>query len=91
MKIKDLPPRQQAVMRYIEKRCDTHYPPTLREIGDKFGITSPRGVTQHLDALEKKGFIIREFGVSRGIRLSPEYRKRGIPLLSIKLLHGEMK
>lgn len=43
-------------------------PPTIREIGDKFGIMSPNGVLTHLKALEKKGAIVRN-GFSRGIEI----------------------
>lgn len=35
------------------------YPPSIREIGDAYDISSLRGVTVHLDALERKGMLKR--------------------------------
>lgn len=35
------------------------YPPTLKELGAQVGIKTRRGVSIHLDALERKGFVIR--------------------------------
>jgi len=34
--------------------------PTYREISDAFGFRSPNSVTQNLQALEKKGFLVKE-------------------------------
>lgn len=44
-----------AIRKYIE---DEGKPPTLKEIGDKFGF-APSTIFQHLGALEKKGYIRR--------------------------------
>lgn len=52
-------------------------PPTNREIGLSVGIKSTGHVDHHLSALERKGLIIRERGVSRGIRL----QKQGVPIM----------
>ncbi len=35
------------------------YGPTLREIGKKFEIKSTNGVTDHMKALERKGYVVR--------------------------------
>jgi repressor LexA len=45
------------------------YPPTLREIGKHFQISSTFGVKRHLEALVKKGYINIESNASRGISL----------------------
>jgi SOS-response transcriptional repressor LexA len=45
-------------------------PPTLRDISDGMGFKSINGVVCHLTALEKKGFLVREAGQSRGIRIA---------------------
>lgn len=47
------------------------YPPTIRELGQRLGIKSLRGVTTHLDAIVKKGFLSRRRG-ARGLRLLNE-------------------
>jgi len=45
-------------------------PPTVREIGDEFGISSTNGVRSHLSALVRKGAITITPRVSRGIKLT---------------------
>lgn len=62
--------RQADIYQFI---CDTlkknTYSPTVREIGEEFGIRSPNGVVAHLRALERKGMITRQARMSRSIRL----------------------
>lgn len=60
--------RQRDILSFIEQfRSESGYPPTLREIGKKFEISSTFGVKRHLDALVKKGYITVESNASRGI------------------------
>jgi len=91
-----------SIIRYIERNG---YPPSIREIGTEFGIKSLRGVTVHLDALERKGFIQRE-RTSRSIKiLKPPVSFRenelvrlpilgtiaaGEPLLAVENVEGEL-
>jgi repressor LexA len=57
-------------------------PPTLREVGAKFGIRSTNGVEKHLTALERGGYISRERGRSRGIAVIGGSRQAAsVPLL----------
>ncbi len=61
--------RQREVLEYITQSIgDRGYPPTLREIGEHFGIRSTNGVNDHLRALEKKGYLQREDLKSRALR-----------------------
>lgn len=61
--------RQSAVLRYLrEYRQETGQSPSLREIGAWFGI-SAEGARKHLDALERKGQIVRARGTHRSIVL----------------------
>lgn len=63
----NLPPRQKQTIEFIKKYHESHgNAPTLREIADHLQISGTLGVTRHLDALEKKGFIKRSRG-ARGI------------------------
>ncbi|HZW40516.1 MAG TPA: transcriptional repressor LexA [Ignavibacteriaceae bacterium] len=63
--------RQKNILDFIQQyRDEVGYPPTLREIGKKFGITSTFGVKRHLDALVKKGFLSVESNSSRAITIS---------------------
>lgn len=55
----------QFIILYIR---DKGYPPCVREIGDRFGITS-RAVSGHITALERKGYIKITSGIARGIRV----------------------
>ena len=61
--------RQRDILDFISSSIDRRgYPPTLREIGEHFGIQSTNGVNDHLKALEKKGFLAREGLKSRAMR-----------------------
>jgi repressor LexA len=64
---KKLTEKQQAILDYIKNRIlDSGYPPTVREIGDNFGITV-KGAYDHVKAIEKKGYIRTEQNKSRAI------------------------
>lgn len=61
--------RQEMVLGFIESSIlDRGYPPTLREIGNHMGIRSTNGVNDHLRALERKGYLMREDMKSRALR-----------------------
>ena len=65
--------RQKEVYIFIRDKIQNRgYGPTVREIGEKFKISSPNGVMCHLKALEKKGLITREPNMSRAIQLAVE-------------------
>jgi repressor LexA len=53
------------------------YQPSIREIGEQFGIKSTKTVSEHLQALAEKGYLERDPSRSRGVKilgmdLSPE-------------------
>jgi repressor LexA len=61
--------RQREILDFISLSIDERgFPPTLREIGQHFGIRSTNGVNDHLKALEKKGFLSRDTLKSRAMR-----------------------
>lgn len=63
--------RQQQVLTFIEKYWAKHrISPSVRDIGDHCGISSPNGVQCHLKALIKKGMIEVYEKVGRGIVLT---------------------
>ncbi len=69
----ELTERQQEILNFIHQfRDENGYPPTLREIGRKFSISSTFGVKRHLDALVKKGYLNIESNASRGISIVKE-------------------
>ena len=87
--MRELTKRQKDVLDFIWERVRKKQPPpTVREIGDHFGIGATNGVTGHLRALERKGQIVHDADASRGIRLTPAARKHlsGIPFLDINLV-----
>ncbi|HXV13410.1 MAG TPA: transcriptional repressor LexA [Candidatus Krumholzibacteria bacterium] len=61
--------RQKEILEYLGVHTrDYGYPPTVREICRATGLKSPRSVSQHLQALERKGYIHRGRDKSRAIR-----------------------
>ncbi len=72
--------RQRDILDFIASSIDRRgYPPTLREIGEHFGIRSTNGVSDHLKALEKKGFLAREDLKSRAMRPVSSARVEPLP------------
>ena len=63
--------RQGAILNFIASYIETNsIPPTIREIGESFGIRSTNGVMDHLKALARKGLLQLMPKRSRGIRLT---------------------
>ena len=56
-----LTPRQQRVLTVIRDSIELRgYPPSMREIGDRVGLTSSSSVAHQLRVLEEKGFLKRD-------------------------------
>jgi len=67
----DLSDKQQRVLEYIRRAVEENSrPPTIREIGEEFGISSTNGVRYILGVLQKKGYLSRQPLMSRGIDLT---------------------
>lgn len=76
----DLTKKQRAVYEFIRSCIEENkIPPTVRDIADHFHIKSPKGASDHLAMLERKGWIRRTPGVSRGIHLTDD--AEGIPIV----------
>ncbi len=77
--------RQREVLEYIGQFISrVGYPPTVREIGAHFSFV-PGSVTDHLNALERKGYLLRRPAKSRTIQIlaePPARRSINIPMLS---------
>jgi len=74
--------RQRQVFEFIRETVrEDNRPPTVREIAEHFGFRSPKAVTDHLNALERKGYIVRRNRKSRNIEIRAELSPRGIPLV----------
>ena len=67
---KPLTRRQEEIYLFIvEEIRERGMPPTIREIGDRFGMRSSNGAREALNAIVRKGYIRRHDRLSRGIEL----------------------
>jgi repressor LexA len=56
-----LSPRQRRILEVIRESVETRgYPPSVREIGEAVGLTSPSSVAYQLTALQRKGLLRRD-------------------------------
>src|SRR5690606_32907043 len=61
MSRKQLTSKQHAFLQFLAEHVRRHKVwPTYREIVDHFGYRSPNSVTQNLQALTKKGYLLRD-------------------------------
>ena len=80
MSAKKLSERQKNILKYIESYVDERgYPPSIREIGDRVGISSTSVVDYNLKVLERDGYIRRDREVSRGLELVGSSRSQRQP------------
>ena len=87
----ELSPRQRELLEFIVAYVDQHgVVPSYREIGGALGIGSTNGVSDHVKALLRKGFIERigGAGTPRALRVTPKATGRldddsvvGVPIL----------
>jgi repressor LexA len=62
--------RQRCVLEVIRDSVDRRgYPPSMREIGEAVGLTSPSSVAHQLTTLERKGFLRRDPNRPRAIEV----------------------
>lgn len=75
--------KAREILAFIQRFMREHgYPPTIREIGHEFGISSTNGVRYHITVLEKAGHVKRSGKISRGIiPAEVEVPSLGIPIL----------
>lgn len=63
-------PRQREILGFIEAQVlDRGYPPSVREIGEAVGLTSPSTVHSHLNTLERLGYLRRDPTKPRAIEV----------------------
>lgn len=63
--------RQRKILSFIVDFTEKHdYPPTIREIGERVGISSTSVVNYNLAKLEEMELLTREREVSRGLSLN---------------------
>jgi repressor LexA len=69
-----LTPKQAKILEFLQNfRREGGTAPTYREIAKHFGFKSTKAAADHVHALERKGYVRRHGGRSRGIEvLSPD-------------------
>lgn len=81
----ELTQRQRQVLEFLhEFRRKEKIVPTYREIVSHFGFKSTKAATDHVCALEKKGYLRRHSGRSRGIELvfsTPDIKAIAVPIV----------
>lgn len=65
--------RQRQVLEFIDSEVRQRgYPPSVREIGEAVGLSSPSTVHAHLAALQDKGYLRRDPSKPRAIEVTLE-------------------
>lgn len=61
---------EQKILDFMVSYLRTNtYQPSIREIGERFGIRSTKTVSEHLRALAEKGYLERDPSRSRGVKI----------------------
>lgn len=82
--MQELTPRQSQVLAFVTGFIDAHgYPPTLREIAAHLEVNGTLGVMRHLEALEKKGYLSKTAGSSRGIAVAGRASSVSLPIVGV--------
>ncbi len=81
MVMEHLTKSQQKVYDFLRREASTGVPPTVREICAGTGLRSTSTVHAHLKTLERLGYITREAGLNRSIRLEGENPTTQVPIL----------
>lgn len=72
---------QQKVYDFLRQKVSGGVPPTVREICAATGLRSTSTVHAHLKTLERLGYITREAGLNRSIRVEGESPAAQVPIL----------
>ncbi len=71
--------RQQDILEFIaDQMRERGFPPSVREIGEAVGLTSPSTVHSHLATLQKHGFLRRDPDKPRAIEVRYDPRSGAI-------------
>ncbi|MCM1365159.1 MAG: transcriptional repressor LexA [Faecalibacterium sp.] len=82
--MKPLNDNQRRILEFLKERISVGVPPSVREIGQAVGLRSTSSVQSNLDALEEKGYIIRDPLLKRSIRIVGQNENvHQVPLLGV--------
>ena len=88
---------QEKILAFLKERQEDGLPPSIREICAATGIKSTSCVHTNLGILEQKGYLTRDNGSSRGIRLNGTRVEQvpllgrvtaGMPILAVEQIEG---
>ena len=91
--MKPLNEKQQKMLEFLRQRVHSGVPPTIREICQAAGIKSTSTAHAYLQKLQEAGYIDRDSGLTRSIRLPGESMSRvplvgkvtaGMPILAVE-------
>ncbi len=88
---RELTDRQREILNVITETVGNRgYPPSVREIGDAVGLSSPSTVHSHLSALERSGYLRRDPSKPRAIEViddgTPETSLHRAPVRDVPLV-----
>jgi len=77
--------RQKEILDYVSEYIQKNgYSPYYDEIGEKFGLSAPSTVHEHITELVNKGYLLRDEKSPRGIAVIPKKKQyMEIPLLGL--------
>jgi len=81
----ELAKKEKEIYEYIKLQIDeAGYPPSVREICNAVGLSSPSTVHRYINSLEEKGYIIKADSKKRAIKLAKQ--EEGIDVLSVPVI-----
>lgn len=87
----ELTPRQSEVFNTIKDyQARLGFPPTMKELADLIGVSSPNAAADHVNVLKKKGYISVAPGAARGITiLATEHESEEVSIIKSLLACDE--
>ena len=77
--------KEKEIYEYIKQQIDeAGYPPSVREICNAVGLSSPSTVHRYINNLEEKGYIIKADSKKRAIKLAKQ--ENGVDVLSVPVV-----
>lgn len=85
-----LTPRQSEVLCTIKDyQARLGFPPTVKELAELIGVSSPNAAADHVNVLKKKGYITVAPGAARGITILEDKQESGVIPIIKSLLNGD--
>lgn len=79
-------PRERQLLDFTTQFIQRYgYAPTLKEIGDALGMSSPATVHEHIEKLRQKGYIKKLDGTSRGLEVIANSYRAGTTEAAVEL------